>query len=107
MCNFVFWGKYNISGVKTQPQKTKSSISRNQLDSIFKELEDKVITLMKNELKRFRKLLSPDYPACTDRDVDDEDLHSIREGMLKITLHVLKIMNHTDPLTHCTTAVGV
>ncbi|MCJ8736354.1 hypothetical protein PDJAM_G00258510 [Pangasius djambal] len=61
------------------------------------ELEHKVITLIKNELKRFRKLLSPDYPACTEREVEDEeDLHSVREGALKITLHVLKNMNHTD-----------
>ncbi|KAF4084668.1 hypothetical protein AMELA_G00108640, partial [Ameiurus melas] len=80
-----------------RPQKKKSNIIRNQLDSIFKELEHKVITLIRNELKRFRKLLSPDYPACTEREVqDEEDLHSVREGALKITLHVLKNMNHTD-----------
>ncbi|XP_053541106.1 NACHT, LRR and PYD domains-containing protein 3 isoform X3 [Ictalurus punctatus] len=85
------------SSPDVRPQKKKSNISRNQLDSIFKELEHKVITLIKNELKRFRKLLSPDYPACTEREVEDEeDLHSVREGALKITLHVLKNMNHTD-----------
>ncbi|XP_060726933.1 NACHT, LRR and PYD domains-containing protein 12-like [Tachysurus vachellii] len=78
-------------------QKKKSNISRNQLDSIFKELEHKVITLIKNEMKRFKKLLSPDYPACSGREVEDEeDLHSVREGAMKITLHVLKNMNHTD-----------
>ncbi|KAF4084684.1 hypothetical protein AMELA_G00108770 [Ameiurus melas] len=85
------------SSPDVRPQKKKSNISRNQLDSIFKELEYKVITLIKNELKRFRKLLSPDYPACTEREVEDEeDLQSVREGALKITLHVLKNMNHTD-----------
>ncbi|XP_060725425.1 NACHT, LRR and PYD domains-containing protein 3-like isoform X3 [Tachysurus vachellii] len=83
------------SSTDVRPQ--KSNISTNQLDSIFKELEHKVITLIKNELKRFRKLLSPDYPACTEREVEDEeDLHSVRDGALKITLHVLKNMNHTD-----------
>ncbi|XP_053098056.1 NLR family CARD domain-containing protein 3-like [Pangasianodon hypophthalmus] len=83
------------SSTDSIPQKKKSN--RNQLDSIFKELEHKVITLIKNELKRFRKLLSPDYPACTEREMEDEeDLHSVREGALKITLHVLKNMNHTD-----------
>ncbi|KAK3508174.1 hypothetical protein QTP70_015758 [Hemibagrus guttatus] len=89
---------YNFrdSSTNVRPQKKKSN-SRNQLDSIFQELEHKVITLIKNELKRFRKLLSPDYPACTEREVEDEeDLHSVREGALKITLHVLKNMNHTD-----------
>ncbi|MCJ8734563.1 hypothetical protein PDJAM_G00236740 [Pangasius djambal] len=36
-------------------------------------------------------------PSCTEREVEDEeDLHSVREGALKITLHVLKNMNHTD-----------
>ncbi|XP_034162460.2 NLR family CARD domain-containing protein 3-like [Pangasianodon hypophthalmus] len=36
-------------------------------------------------------------PACTEREVEDEeDLHSVREGALKITLHVLKNMNQTD-----------
>ncbi|XP_046725947.1 NLR family CARD domain-containing protein 3-like isoform X2 [Silurus meridionalis] len=52
---------------------------------------------MKNELNRFRKLLSPDYPACTEREVwDDKGHHSVREEALKITLHVLNNMNHTD-----------
>ncbi|XP_060731404.1 NLR family CARD domain-containing protein 3-like isoform X3 [Tachysurus vachellii] len=83
------------SSTDVRPQ--KSNISTKQLDSIFKELEHKVITLIKNELKRFRKLLSPDYPACTEREVEDEeDLHSVTEGALKITLHILKNMNHTD-----------
>ncbi|XP_053092971.1 NLR family CARD domain-containing protein 3-like [Pangasianodon hypophthalmus] len=85
------------SSTDVRPQKKKSEISRNQLESIFKELEHKIITLIKNELKRFRKVLSPDYPACTERKVEDEeDLHSVQEGALKITLHVLKNMNHTD-----------
>ncbi|XP_053540440.1 NACHT, LRR and PYD domains-containing protein 3 isoform X3 [Ictalurus punctatus] len=85
------------SSPDVRPQQKKSNLSRNQLDSIFKELEHKVITLIKTELKRLRKLLSPDYPACTEREVEDEeDLHSVRDGALKITLHVLKNMNHTD-----------
>ncbi|KAF5895828.1 NACHT, LRR and PYD domains-containing protein 12-like, partial [Clarias magur] len=84
------------SSSDVRPRKKKPNNGK-QLDSIFKELEHKVITLIKNELKRFRKLLSPDYPACTEREVeDDEDLHSVREGALKITLHVLKNMNLTD-----------
>ncbi|XP_053534330.1 NACHT, LRR and PYD domains-containing protein 12-like isoform X1 [Ictalurus punctatus] len=85
------------SSPDVRPQQKKSNLSRNQLDSIFKELEHKVISLIKNELKRFRRLLRPDYTACTEREVqDEEDVHSVSEGALKITLHVLKIMNHTD-----------
>ncbi|KAK3516028.1 hypothetical protein QTP70_001867 [Hemibagrus guttatus] len=73
-------------------------INRTQnLETIFKDLEHKVITLIKNELKRFRNLLRTDYPACTEKKVEDEeDLHSVREGALKITMHVLENMNHSD-----------
>ncbi|XP_053091508.1 NLR family CARD domain-containing protein 3-like isoform X2 [Pangasianodon hypophthalmus] len=79
-------------------QKNKSKLTeKSHLEAIFKDLEHKVITLLKNELKRFKKLLSPDYPACSEREVEDEeDQSSVREGALKITLHVLKNMNHTD-----------
>ncbi|XP_060776736.1 NLR family CARD domain-containing protein 3-like [Neoarius graeffei] len=80
-----------------RPQKKKSNLSRNQLESIFKELEHKVISVIQKELKRFKKLLSPDSPACSEREVEDEeDQSSVREGVLKITLHFLKNMNHTD-----------
>ncbi|XP_053539385.1 NACHT, LRR and PYD domains-containing protein 4E isoform X2 [Ictalurus punctatus] len=85
------------SSTDVRPQKKNSNISRNQLKCIFKELEHKVITLIKNELKRFRKLLTPDYSAHTERDVEDEaDLHSVRKGVLKITLDALKNMNQAD-----------
>ncbi|KAF4087706.1 hypothetical protein AMELA_G00073670 [Ameiurus melas] len=78
-------------------QKDSDTTHSNQLESIFKVLEHKVISLLKNELKRFKKLLSPDYPACSEREVkDEEDQSSVREGVLKITLHFLKNMNHTD-----------
>ncbi|XP_053091283.1 NACHT, LRR and PYD domains-containing protein 12-like isoform X2 [Pangasianodon hypophthalmus] len=79
-------------------QKNKSKITeKSHLEAIFKDLEHKVITLLKKELKRFKKLLSPDYPACSEREVEDEeDQSSVREGALKITLHILKNMNHTD-----------
>ncbi|KAI5085909.1 NACHT, LRR and PYD domains-containing protein 3 [Silurus meridionalis] len=63
----------------------------------MQDLEHKVITLLQNELKRYKKLLSPDYPACSEREVEDEeDQSSVREGVLKITLHFLKNMKHTD-----------
>ncbi|XP_053470142.1 NACHT, LRR and PYD domains-containing protein 3-like isoform X1 [Ictalurus furcatus] len=89
--------KHTDRSTDQRPQKKKLRIIEDSLENVFKELEGKVITLMKNELKRFQKLLSPDYPACTEREVqDEEDLHSVREGALKITLHVLKKMNHTD-----------
>ncbi|XP_053351060.1 NACHT, LRR and PYD domains-containing protein 3-like isoform X2 [Clarias gariepinus] len=81
-----------------RPQKNKPNITeKSQLEEIFEELEHKVVTLLKNELKRFKKLLSPDYPACSERKVEnEEDQSSVRVSALKITLDVLKNMNHTD-----------
>ncbi|XP_036416713.1 NACHT, LRR and PYD domains-containing protein 12-like [Colossoma macropomum] len=74
-----------------------SDITRRNMEIIFKELEHKVISLVKNQLKRFVKLLSLDYPACSERKVEDEeDQSSVREGALKITLTVLRNMNQTD-----------
>ncbi|XP_030646308.1 NACHT, LRR and PYD domains-containing protein 12-like [Chanos chanos] len=97
----------NISSV----QSTQSHLKH--LDSVFKELEHKVITLVKNELKKFQMFLRADYPACPERKVEDEEgERSVRQGALKITLHVLRTMKHThlaDTLetelgfmTHCT-----
>ncbi|KAL7849518.1 hypothetical protein SRHO_G00211410 [Serrasalmus rhombeus] len=74
-----------------------SDITRRNMGIIFKELEHKVVSLVKNQLKRFVKLLSLDYPACSDREVEDEeDQSSVREEALKITLTVLRNMNQTD-----------
>ncbi|KAF5890379.1 NLR family CARD domain-containing protein 3-like, partial [Clarias magur] len=80
------------------PEKNKSNIlEKSKLEVIFQDLEHKVITLLKNELKGFKKLLSPDYPACSEREVEDEeDENSVKQGVLKITLHFLKNMNHID-----------
>ncbi len=58
-------------------------------------LKSTVISLVKNELKKFKKLLSPDYPQCSERE-DDEDQTNVRDAVLKITLHVLRKMNQTD-----------
>ena len=50
---------------------------------------------MKNELKKFQKALSPDYPGCFERQSEDEEVwgggeeeqrRSSSEALLKITL---------------------
>ncbi|XP_036418010.1 LOW QUALITY PROTEIN: NACHT, LRR and PYD domains-containing protein 12-like [Colossoma macropomum] len=77
-------------------QNEMSETTRRNEELIIKELEHKVISLVKNQLKRFVKLLNLDYPACSEREVEDEENQSVREGALKITLHVLRTMNQTD-----------
>uniref|UniRef100_A0A3B1IKD4 NACHT domain-containing protein n=2 Tax=Astyanax mexicanus TaxID=7994 RepID=A0A3B1IKD4_ASTMX len=56
------------------------------------ELQEKFISLVKNELNTFKNLLNPDYPACSEGEVDDDQ----KEGVLKVTLHILRNMNQTD-----------
>ncbi|XP_076836616.1 NACHT, LRR and PYD domains-containing protein 3-like [Brachyhypopomus gauderio] len=70
---------------------------KKHVASVFKELEHKVISLVKKELKRFQMILSPDYPACSGGEVEDEeDQNSVGKRVLKITLHVLRNMNQRD-----------
>ncbi|XP_049328925.1 NLR family CARD domain-containing protein 3-like [Astyanax mexicanus] len=85
---------FSSEAVTSDPKEKKIHFSREKLDHIFKELQQKFISLVKNELNTFKKLLSPDYPACSEREEDDEDDQS--EGVLKITLHILRKMKEKD-----------
>ncbi|XP_053087944.1 NACHT, LRR and PYD domains-containing protein 3-like isoform X2 [Pangasianodon hypophthalmus] len=79
----------------TKPDsRPKKRSNKNKLERIFKEVEHKVITLVKNELKRQRNLWSSDYPACSETELEDDPI--VREALLKITTRVLKKMNQTD-----------
>ncbi|XP_073668253.1 uncharacterized protein [Paramisgurnus dabryanus] len=76
---------------------TESQIKKENLDSIFKEVEQKIVSVMKNELNSFKRLLSPDYPECTEREEDDDKSHiRVREAFLKITLHILRKMKQKN-----------
>ncbi|XP_044045239.1 NACHT, LRR and PYD domains-containing protein 3-like [Siniperca chuatsi] len=75
------------------------------LDSIFMHLEENIVTFVKNELKKFQKVLSLDYPECLGRQSEDEEVvdgkeeeqkRSSREAFLKITLHFLKRMKQEE-----------
>ncbi|XP_030649736.1 NACHT, LRR and PYD domains-containing protein 12-like [Chanos chanos] len=70
------------------------SFSINPFDSLLKELEKKIITFVKSELKKLENVLSPNYRESFQREKEDET--SAREGVLKITLHFLRNMNHND-----------
>uniref|UniRef100_A0A3B1K1N1 NACHT domain-containing protein n=1 Tax=Astyanax mexicanus TaxID=7994 RepID=A0A3B1K1N1_ASTMX len=52
----------------------------------------KFVSLVKNELNTFKNLLSPDFPACSEREVEDNQ----REKVLKTTLHILRNMKQID-----------
>uniref|UniRef100_A0A8C9XUP0 NACHT domain-containing protein n=1 Tax=Sander lucioperca TaxID=283035 RepID=A0A8C9XUP0_SANLU len=68
------------------------------LDSIFMLLEEDIVTFVKNELKKIQKLLSPDYPECSEsqREDEDEEQRRSREAFMKITLHFLRKMKQDE-----------
>ncbi|KAM4606205.1 protein NLRC3-like [Polymixia lowei] len=83
------------------------SVQEHQTDlaSIFMLLEENIVTFVKNELKRFQKVLSSDYPECLERQREDEEVgggeeeeqrRRAREAVLKITLHFLRSMKQEE-----------
>ncbi|XP_016107099.1 NACHT, LRR and PYD domains-containing protein 12-like [Sinocyclocheilus grahami] len=91
-CPFKFSSGDPSADVSNKQDGSVSSIGKKQLGSIFKKLEDTVISLLKKELMRFKALLSSDYSMSS----EIEEEHQVREGFLKITLHALRKMNQTD-----------
>ncbi|XP_071390664.1 NACHT, LRR and PYD domains-containing protein 12-like [Centroberyx affinis] len=77
---------------------------QTDLNSIFMLLEENIVTFVKNELKRFQRVLSLDYPECLERqredeedmDSEDEEQRSSREAFLQITLHFLRRMKQEE-----------
>ncbi|XP_053483791.1 NACHT, LRR and PYD domains-containing protein 3-like isoform X2 [Ictalurus furcatus] len=69
--------------LRTQKEESRI-ISINQLKSLpEKDLEHRAIT--------------PDYPACPEKEVEDEEDQSpVREGALKITLHALRLQTRLE-----------
>uniref|UniRef100_A0A3B4V6T8 NACHT domain-containing protein n=1 Tax=Seriola dumerili TaxID=41447 RepID=A0A3B4V6T8_SERDU len=65
---------------------------------LFQHLEENIVTFMKTELKKFQKVLSPDYPECWRRQNGDkeEGEQSTREAFLEITLYFLRRMKQDD-----------
>uniref|UniRef100_A0A672FK82 NACHT domain-containing protein n=1 Tax=Salarias fasciatus TaxID=181472 RepID=A0A672FK82_SALFA len=57
-----------------------------------------MVTFMKEELKKMKKLLSPDYPACSEseREDEDEEQRSSRESLVRITLDFLRRMKQEE-----------
>ncbi|XP_078144985.1 NLR family CARD domain-containing protein 3-like isoform X2 [Centroberyx gerrardi] len=77
---------------------------QTDLDSIFMLLEENIFTFMKNELKSFKRALSPDYPECLERQREDEEVdgeeeeqrRSSRKAFLQITLQFLRRMKQEE-----------
>ncbi|KAM9745002.1 uncharacterized protein ACNS7B_009500 [Menidia menidia] len=79
-------------------QQSSEAASGSQLDSIFRLLEDNMITFVKEELKEIQKLLSPDSPPGSEgqREAEDAEQRSSREAVVKITVHLLRRMRQME-----------
>uniref|UniRef100_A0AAQ4PYD8 NACHT domain-containing protein n=1 Tax=Gasterosteus aculeatus aculeatus TaxID=481459 RepID=A0AAQ4PYD8_GASAC len=76
---------------------------QTHLDSIFMLLEENILTFVKNELKKFQKVVSSDYPECLekeDEEVLDEEQRRFREAFEKISVHFLRRMKQ-EQLADC------
>ncbi|XP_048038507.1 protein NLRC5-like isoform X1 [Megalobrama amblycephala] len=62
---------------------------------IFQDLEGKIIKFLKNELKKFEKILQKDSTQCFVKDYD-EDRCSIKEAALDLTLYFLRKMKQDE-----------
>ncbi|XP_076144592.1 NACHT, LRR and PYD domains-containing protein 12-like [Alosa pseudoharengus] len=67
---------------------------QGDLKHIFQVLKEKIMDFVKNELKRFKKILSPDYQVTFEGKEQDES--DVREGALMMTLHFLRNMNQNN-----------
>ncbi|XP_033475082.2 protein NLRC3-like isoform X1 [Epinephelus lanceolatus] len=76
---------------------------QQNLDSIFMLLEESIVTFVRNELKKFKKVLDSQEPESLERLREDDDIFageeeeqrkSNREAFLKLTLNFLRNMKH-------------
>ncbi|KAK2857256.1 hypothetical protein Q5P01_005991 [Channa striata] len=95
--------------VEQQSSEVPSGQSAQQhpthLDSIFMLLEDNIVAFVKDELKKIKRNLSPDYPECSENSREDEEVldgedeeqrRSSRESFLKITVNFLRRKKHEE-----------
>ncbi|XP_060902792.1 NLR family CARD domain-containing protein 3-like [Labrus mixtus] len=98
---------FDNKGVQQTDSKVLSdqSTERHQvdLDSIIMLLEESIVTFVKNELKRIKRVLSSNDPGCLQSmeeeklvSNEDEQVGVSREAFLKITLEFLKRMKQED-----------
>ncbi|CAI5638748.1 unnamed protein product [Oreochromis niloticus] len=76
---------------------------QKHLDSIFRLLEENIITFVKNELKNIQKVLSPDHPECLASQWKDKEMlegenqkRSSREALLKMVDDFLRWMKQEE-----------
>ncbi|XP_029930664.1 NACHT, LRR and PYD domains-containing protein 3-like [Myripristis murdjan] len=80
------------------PSAQSAQQHQTDLASIFKLLEENMVTFVKKELKNLQRSLRPDYPECLERqrEEEEEEQRRSREFFLQITLHFLRWMKQEE-----------
>ncbi|XP_040908616.1 protein NLRC3-like, partial [Toxotes jaculatrix] len=87
------------------PSAQSAQQHQTHLDSIFMLLEENIVTFVKKELKKIQKVVSPDYPECSESQREDEEVldgedeeqrRSSREAFVKITVNFLRRMKQEE-----------
>ncbi|XP_042072558.1 protein NLRC3-like [Haplochromis burtoni] len=83
-----------------------SQQQERNLDSIFMLLEDNIFSFVKNEIKKTKKILSPDYSdglesqgedeVVLESEDEEEQKRSMRDAVVKIILHFLRKMKQGE-----------
>ncbi|XDV28513.1 hypothetical protein PO909_031810, partial [Leuciscus waleckii] len=80
---------------KTDFQSCRFKKFRENLTWVFQDLEHKIIVFLKNELEKFKKILKEENTQYFVQDYID-DMYSIKDAALDITLHFLKSMKQDE-----------
>ncbi|XP_047464961.1 NACHT, LRR and PYD domains-containing protein 12-like [Mugil cephalus] len=107
--NFKDGQKSADPGLQQQISVVSSHQSEQQhhkdLDSIFMLLEENMVSFMKKELKKIQKVVSPDYPECSESQREDEEVlegedeeqrRSSRDLLVKMTVNFLRRMKQEE-----------
>ncbi|XP_051550939.1 protein NLRC5-like isoform X2 [Myxocyprinus asiaticus] len=68
---------------------------KEKLLSIFQDLENKIITFLKNELEKFKKIIKKENTQYFVKDLK-EDRYNVKEAALDITLYFLRSMKQNE-----------
>ncbi|XP_047464363.1 LOW QUALITY PROTEIN: NLR family CARD domain-containing protein 3-like [Mugil cephalus] len=107
--NFKDGQKSADPGLQQQISVVSSHQSEQQhhkdLDSIFMLLEENMVSFMKKELKKIQKVVSPNYPECSEsqredeevlEDEDEEQRRNSRDLLVKMTVNFLRRMKQKE-----------
>lgn len=78
---------------------------------LFQKLEKSIISFVKDELKKFQRILSPDDSVGLESEREDgedvEERRSSRESFLKITLYFLRRMKEKELADHLRSSTSI